>query len=84
MPAPENNNLKPELNELKTRYERVIEWAEVLQSEFRALKQALRNVENRLTFLETECLPNAEFVSSSEEVLQKRLENIKSHKLYDS
>jgi tetrahydromethanopterin S-methyltransferase subunit G len=52
-------------------------WAECLQAEFRKLQTTLQTIDNRLQFVESQCLGLADFSPANDEVLLKRLENLK-------
>ena len=74
----ETNRILIEINQkmdtLQTRMDRFFEWAGAIQKEY-------RNHQNRLTFIETQCLDRAQFHPSQtldeEQRLKVRLETVK-------
>ena len=74
----ETNKLLIDINDkmdtLQTRMDRFFEWAGVIQREY-------RNLQNRLTFIESQCLDRAQFQPSTsldeEQRLKVRLEAVK-------
>ena len=70
-------DLTESMKNLHNRSDRFMDWAEELHSEFRTMKNQLQVIKNRLSFIETQCLHMAEFVPANDEVIMKRLENIK-------
>jgi hypothetical protein len=77
----ETNRLLIDINDkmdtLQTRMDRFFEWAGVIQREY-------RNLQNRLTFIESQCLDRAQFHPSTcldeEQRLKVRLEAVKGFK----
>lgn len=69
--------LKAELQTLHNRLERFNDWAECLQGEFRKIQGSIQTMDNRLQFIEGQCLGLAEFHPANEDVLWKRLEQLK-------
>jgi hypothetical protein len=78
--VPMDSILKDLMESTKTlhaRSDRFMDWAEELHSEFRTMQKELQELKNRILFIETQCLHLAEFMPANEEVIMKRLENIK-------
>jgi hypothetical protein len=69
--------LNEKIDGLHKRMDRFFEWAGSLQKEYRNMQINHTNMHVRLSFIENQCLGLAEFTPANDDVLFKRLEQVK-------